>query len=357
MPLLPLLALALLSSSPTHATPVGEIHRVTTSPSAALRDQQHRPQILVTIWYPAADGTPEQPITIGPPGTPMFTIGSTASGPPFAGDAPGVKRPVILLSHGFGGSARMMGWFGIALARAGYVVVSVDHPGNNGRDPMTVAGAMLTWLRADDLQAALRLALIDPSVGPHIDTDRVGLAGFSAGGFTALVLGGARPAPQRLLAFCKANPDDGVCRPQVEFPVDAKQRDALLADPAYADAIRHAGNAPNIPHVKAIVVMAPAVIQGLDPASLKKLATPVSILLGDQDSVAPPDSNGKAAAALLPNARLDVLPGVGHYDFLATCTADGPADLCGAARHQTVAHMAAVAAAIRAFGEALKVQP
>ncbi|MES2057993.1 MAG: alpha/beta fold hydrolase [Pseudomonadota bacterium] len=354
---IPLLALALLSSSPTHATPVGEIHRVALNESATLRDQEHRPQILVTIWYPASDGTPEQPITIGPPGQPMFTIGATASGPAFAGDAPGVKRPVILLSHGFGGSARMMGWFGIELARAGYVVISVDHPGNNGRDPMTVAGALLTWLRASDLRAALGVALADPGVGPHIDTSRVGLAGFSAGGFTALVLGGARAAPQRLLAFCKTNPNDGVCKPQVEFSVDAKQRDALLADPAYADAIRHAGDDQTIPHVKAIVVMAPAVIQGLDPASLKTLATPVSIILGDQDVVAPPITNGKVAAALLPNARLEVLPGVGHYDFLANCTANGPANLCGLARHQSEAHQAALAAAIKTFGQALKAQP
>jgi predicted dienelactone hydrolase len=26
----------------------------------------------------------------------------------------------------------MMGWLGTALARAGYLVIAVDHPGNNG---------------------------------------------------------------------------------------------------------------------------------------------------------------------------------------------------------------------------------
>jgi predicted dienelactone hydrolase len=36
-----------------------------------------------------------------------------------------------------------MGWFGTALAEAGYIVVSVDHPGNNGIDEMTVRGAVL----------------------------------------------------------------------------------------------------------------------------------------------------------------------------------------------------------------------
>ena len=50
---------------------------------------------------------------------------------------------MILLSHGFGGTARIMGWLGIPLARAGYVVIAVDHPGDNAIDPITVAGAIL----------------------------------------------------------------------------------------------------------------------------------------------------------------------------------------------------------------------
>ncbi|MEW9572607.1 hypothetical protein ABQJ54_12680 [Rhodanobacter sp. Si-c] len=49
----------------------------------------------------------------------------------------------------------------------------------------------------------------------------------------------------------------------------------------------------------------------------------MSILLGDADPVAPPASNGKLAATLLPHAALKTLPGVGHYDFLADCTAQG----------------------------------
>ena len=45
---------------------------------------------------------------------------------PFATD--NIRQPVLLLSHGFGGTARIMGWFGIAMARAGYIVIAVDHP-------------------------------------------------------------------------------------------------------------------------------------------------------------------------------------------------------------------------------------
>jgi predicted dienelactone hydrolase len=97
------------------------------------------------------------------------------------------RRPVILLSHGYGGTARIMGWFGIALARNGCIVVAVDHPGNNGVDKMTVAGAVLSWDRPEDLRAALNAAENDQTIGPHVDLSRVGVTGFSAGGFTTLV--------------------------------------------------------------------------------------------------------------------------------------------------------------------------
>ena len=99
---------------------------------------------------------------------------------------------MILLSHGFGGTARIMAWFGTALARHGYVVIAVDHPGNNGRDPMTVGGAVLSWERPGDFATALDKVKSDPSLGQHLDLDRLGAAGFSAGGFTALVEAGAR---------------------------------------------------------------------------------------------------------------------------------------------------------------------
>lgn len=40
----------------------------------------------------------------------------------------------------------------------GDVVIAVDHPGTNGRDPMTMAGGLLVWDRAVDLRVALDTA-------------------------------------------------------------------------------------------------------------------------------------------------------------------------------------------------------
>jgi predicted dienelactone hydrolase len=345
-------AACLLFATPALANPVGEQHRITTTASASLRNADRTPQLHVTIWYPALPGTPETPLIIGPPDQPLFIAGSAAAGAPIAKS----RFPVLLLSHGFGGTARVMAWFGTALARDGYVVVAVDHPGNNAIDPMTGPGALLFWDRPDDLHAALLAVERDAVIGPHLDLSRLGATGFSAGGFTALAAGGTAVDHGHFLTFCTAHPDDGVCAPQHEFPVTAAQRVALLAAPGLQADIAHADGSHAVPGVRAVFALAPALIQAFDPASLAHLAIPVDIMLGDADRVARPATNGLVAAHTIPGAALQVLPGVGHYDFLATCTASGRDEIpiCNTKIPQAGTHAAAIAAATAFFDRTLK---
>ncbi|MFC5437194.1 alpha/beta hydrolase family protein [Rhodanobacter umsongensis] len=303
-----------------HAGAVGEIHRVAHTPSAALRDAQHSDALRITVWYPATAGAAETPLQVGPSGHPLFDAGRAAADAPFA---PG-RHPVILFSHGFGGSARIMAWFGTALARAGDVVIAVDHPGTNGRDPMTMAGGLLVWDRAVDLRVALDAVAADAQIGPHLDRQRLGVAGFSLGGFAALVSAGARVDIDHIIQFCRAHAADATCAAQAEAPDQSMAaREQALKTPAMAPLAKHAGDDYAIPGVRAVFMMAPGGIEALAPASLRALNTPTRILLGDADPVAPPASNGKLAATLLPHASLKVLHRVGHYDFLADCTTLG----------------------------------
>lgn len=333
--------------------PVGERHGVAHLASAAVRDAGQRDAVRYTVWYPATADARELPITIGPAEAPLFEVGRAAAD---AGIAPG-QLPTVLLSHGNGGSARMMGWFGTALARAGYLVIAVDHPGNNGVDAMTAAGSLLSWERAEDLKAALAAVQADPQLGPHVDAGRLGVAGFSAGGFTALVAAGARVDLAQLIAFCRAHPDDGVCRPQQESPdMTLEARIATAAAPALAPYMAASSADHRIPGVRAVFVMAPAIVQALTPAHLRALRQPLSILVGDADDVAPPVSNAEVLAALVPEAGLRVLADVGHYDFLAICTPAGQRampPLCSGTASRQATHAAAIAQAIHLFGEAL----
>ncbi|MDV9041440.1 alpha/beta fold hydrolase [Stenotrophomonas sp. RAC2] len=332
----------------------GERHGATTVASAAVRDAQHRDVLRYTVWYPAQAGSQEMALSIGPPDAPLFDVGRAAADAPLQGG----RLPTVMLSHGNGGSARMMGWLGTALARAGYLVIAVDHPGNNAADPMTLPGSMLSWLRADDLRAALAAVQADPVLGPHVDSDRLGVAGFSAGGYTALLAAGARPDLQRLLAFCRTHADDGVCLPQHEAATHTmKARLAAAASPALSPWIAHADDPRAIPRVRAVFLIAPAIVQAFAPEQLASLRQPVSIVLGEADTVAPPQTNGDVAQAAIPGAALQRLPDVGHYDFLAACTAVGVQrlpELCSSSVPKAGTHAQAVDAAVRFFAEALR---
>jgi predicted dienelactone hydrolase len=343
------------ASTSAIAGPIGEMHRTAVDPTASLRDAEHRDQLRITIWYPAATGAKEQALLIGPPGKALFNVGSIA---PQAAFASGVDRhSVLLLSHGFGGTARVMGWFGTAMAREGYIVVAVDHPGNNAIDKMTVAGAVLWWDRAEDLRIALDTIKHDPTIGPHLDLSRLGVAGFSAGGFTALVASDARVDVARFIHFCQVNPEDSVCGPQEEFVVTKQDAIDLFKRPEIAVEATHAGDDHAIPQIRATFVIAPALVQALDPASLAHMHVPVEIMLGDADHVALPATNGLIAAKMIPGAILKQLPDVGHDDFLATCTDLGRATLpgCKTKVPQDNTHQQAIQAATTFFDRQLSV--
>jgi predicted dienelactone hydrolase len=346
------LATALIAAGAALAATVGERHLIAHNPTAALRDDQHRDTVRVTVWYPAAADAKEVSLDLGPPGKPVFLVGSAAPDAPFADDQ---RRPVILFSHGFGGNARIMAWFTVPLARAGYVVIAVDHPGNNALDKMTIGGAIMFWDRPGDLAAALAAAKADPAIGPHLDLGRLGVAGFSAGGFTAIAATGAHVDTARLQAFCNATPNDGICKPQKEFPLSTDQMLAALKSPELAPEVARSGDDHSIPGVRAAFAIAPAIVQAFDPASLKADQAPVAIILGDADPVAPPDTNGRVAARALPHVVIKELPGVGHYDFLATCTPAGIAaiDICADKVPQDPTHQAAIAFALDFFGKHL----
>lgn len=333
---------------------VGETHGVAHTSSAAIRDAGHSDQVRYTVWYPAQPGIQQQPLEIGPPGAPLFVAGSSAVAAPVA---PG-RWPLLLLSHGNGGSARMMGWFGTALAQSGYVVVAVDHPGNNGVDAMTEAGSILVWNRADDLAAALAAVQADPVLAPHVDAGRLGLVGYSAGGFTALVAAGARPDMSRLAAFCKASPKDGVCMPQAENPeMTLERRMAAAATSELAPWIAKSAEDRRIPNVRAVFLMAPAIVQAFEPGELARLEAPLSVVVGEADAIAAPASNSKVIAEANDNVRLQVLPLVGHYDFLADCTELGRervGELCEVKADKQATHQAAIQLARSLFDSALR---
>jgi predicted dienelactone hydrolase len=353
--LLVALALAACASPAPTRHAAGEAERSAQSASAGLRSGRGDATLRMLVWYPA-EGS-ERAVTIGAPNQPLFVAGHVAAGAPWA-DLP--PRPLIVLSHGFGGVARQLTWLGSALARAGYVVAAVDHPGTEGRDGITPAGAYAPWERAGDVKLVLDSLLADPQLGPHIDRGRIGVAGFSLGGWTAALLAGARTDFARLRRFCTGAARDSICDPQREFPLDfVRQQAATLADARLAPlaAGEHANWRDT--RIRAAFLVAPALGQALDAASLRAVRIPLAVLAGAADTVTATATNGKVIADAVPGATLTVLPDVGHYDFLALCT---PAARAVAPHYceehprapRAATHAATIDAALRFFEQALR---
>ena len=328
----------------------GVAQRTFPEPSAAARRVDRRAELDATIWYPAIAGAHATEDVIGPPGAPYFDVGAMAQdAPPLPG-----HHPVVLLSHGFGGSAEIMGWLGAALARHGYVVISVDHPGNSYGD-MSVVGAVAWWERPRDLISALGDFARDPRFGRVMDTAQVGAAGFSMGGTTALALGGAVVSPANYDTYCAGHAAAEVCQPppeQASLPnVKIQQGIAMLGLTAEA---AHAGEGTALPDLRAVLAISPNV-QALDPTSLTRIHAPTVLVVGSADPVVPAADNAALAARAIPGAKLMLVPGAQHYTFLATCTPLGltAAPSCKAAPEQTAAHAAAIDAALALFGRTL----
>jgi predicted dienelactone hydrolase len=308
-----------------HRYKVGMVQRA-FSPSGAYYwrgAQTHA--LLTTIWYPAGSGADEQPQWLGNPQAPFAGLGKAA---PDAALAPAPARfPLIVLSHGTGGSAPMMAWLGTELAAHGYIAAAVNHPGNNGTETYTTQGFVMWWERAKDLSNVIDQMLADKTFGSRIDAKRIGAAGFSLGGYTMIEIAGGITQPSLFRDFCKSPQADGICVSPPEFPdlVEkfAQTEELAKDDPEMQASFRHASDSYRDPRVRAVFAIAPALGPAFRPDSLKKINIPVAIVAGDADTNVPVASSAQFFAKHIPHAQLTLLPGVGHYTFLAVCADQG----------------------------------
>lgn len=291
------------------------------------------PRPLITIvWYPAAaTATKEETIFGGPPEKEIFVPLTVAPG---AEVSPAARTyPLIVMSHGTGGSAMMLMWLGYYLASRGYIVAAVNHHGNTAAEPQPAPqGFLLYWERAKDLTSVLDKLLADPVFEKRIDRNRIGAAGFSLGGYTVISVAGGVFSSQEYEKFCRSPQRDFTCEPQDEFPDAPRLFNELKgSDPVVQESLRHAGDSYRDKRIKLVFAIAPALGSGFTKAGLSKVKIPVRIVLGQADKIAPLRTNAQRYANFIRGARLTVLPGeIGHYTFLAECNAHGKAavDVC-----------------------------
>jgi len=341
-------ALTLVALSPqqssSESTPVAGIVTRDYVDNSRTNWQRTGPRPLrTTIWYPYGSATARETIFAGPATEQLFVPVEVAPDAKLSDRSR--KYPLIVMSHGTGGSALMMMWLGSHLAANGYIVAAVNHHGNTAAEKvLTPQGFLLYWERATDLKLVIDALLRDPVFGERIDHGRIGAAGFSLGGYTVITAAGARFSQRAFDEFCASAERDFTCEPQNEFP-EAPARFALLrnSDPVVRESLRRSGASYQDRRIKAVFAIAPALGSGFTESGLRPVDVPVHIVVGDGDAITPPRTNAERYASLIRRARLTVLPGgVGHYTFLHECTPPGREllplcrDAAGVDRH--VAH-------------------
>lgn len=320
MKLLHLLMALLLASGLAFADDVqfkvGQAERM-VHPAAERHWRGSVGQALMTVvWYPTDRSGVEQPAPIGSPQVKLFV------GHPLVPHAPVAagRHPLIVMSHGTGGSAGSLDWIASALAEQGYIVVGVNHPGNNALEPLTAEGFLLWWERATDLSEALDAVLADPQFASHVDQDRIGALGFSLGGYTVLELAGARTDRQAFLQFCRSPAADATCHPP-EMDIPGVQKVAIdESSPDTLASLARSGNSFRDERIRAAFVMAPALGQAFRPIGLVDLTIPLAIVAGEADTIVPVASNASWFARHIPQTQYELVEGgAGHYVFINLC--------------------------------------
>jgi predicted dienelactone hydrolase len=196
----------------------------------------------IELWYPAKASNSEPvsyPVLLGP-----LKLTEIPSPLGAVRDAPlelrGAPHPVLLFSHGSGGMRTQSVYLTEHLASHGFVVAAPDHVGNTLAEEVNQSGLSLAEaarIRPLDishtLDALLERSASDPLLAGAADPDRVGVAGHSFGGYTALRLAGATVDVEALIAECSASAAM-LCagwQDVTEFPESARDARVIAALP------------------------------------------------------------------------------------------------------------------------------
>lgn len=321
------LAALFVGTARTSERPVGfQVARV-ESPSGP---------VAVALWYPTA-ATP-WPTT--------FVGGQLLD---VARDAPvaGRDRPVVLISHGNGGSALSHVDLAMALAGAGFVVAAPTHAGDNHADASRQGAAALYSQRTGQMRAVLDHVLARWAGAPHVDATRVGAFGFSAGGHTVLSLVGGTPDMARIATHCARTP---------EFVCTALRQ---AGSPLLAGA-DGAGVFAADPRIRAAAVAAPGLGFTFAGRGLSGVRVPVQLWSVGQDATVPFATNTRVVRdGLGARAELHAVPGATHVAFLAPCGLLRPPAVCADAPgfDRTAMHASMNADVVRFFNRQLAVAP
>lgn len=257
---------------------------VTPYPIVGYRELSMPDGRPISIWYPVKDSVEG---TFSNNSWDVFKIVKNQESPSFS--------PLIVISHGYQGNPHQLSWLVLFLTRAGYTVAGVEH-----QDLIDNKVHMNHWHRAEDVRFIIDVLLSEGKIDPK----RIGVAGFSLGGTTAVwVMGGRSTKLDSLI-------------PSVDF---ASPKDYELANQALPslDKEKMAQDWKD-PRIKAAFVMAPGWAWLFDEESLKKVQIPTYFIAAEEDSVLVTKNNAGFFSKWIPYSIYKPIKGkVDHFVFVS----------------------------------------
>ncbi|SFE47786.1 Predicted dienelactone hydrolase [Sulfitobacter brevis] len=234
----------------------------TTRANVAAPDAPPR-MLTLELWYPAVQGTKSgtRYDTLLRDGVTAVSYHGSACRDAAVAD---ISAPLVVLSHGFPGNRYLMSHLAESLAAKGFVVAAPDHAGSTYEDHQDF-GETLLHRPLDQRGVIDAVAGMSGDVARIADTSRVGVIGFSMGGYGALVLGGAGLSAAALV--------------HVRAPADgslARHRAGSASHTALQD-----------PRIKALIPIGPWGRGGgfWDAAGMAGLKVPTLLMAGTADEV------------------------------------------------------------------------
>jgi predicted dienelactone hydrolase len=275
-----------------------------------------------TVWYPA-DETTDAEATVTYPLVLVASVQGIAVRDANIADG---TFPVIVFSHGSGGSKVLGLWMTEHLASHGFIVIAMNHAGNDvqatldgeqdfatnyAQRPIDVLRA-IDWLEEQNQ--------VHPLLAGHIDTATVGVVGHSFGGYTALSAGGSQINMDALGSWCTMaqetdainnNIAEGVC-----FLLEIA--DDIAKSRGYSDVPSGAWDMTHNEAIQAVVALAP---WNGPILSHEQNDTPTLFIVGEADTVTPPERDAYMMYDAMTQAErwLISLALGDHYLFVDSC--------------------------------------
>ncbi|OCG08102.1 lipoprotein signal peptide [Gilliamella sp. wkB178] len=217
----------------------------------------------------------------------------------------GNKYPLIVFSHGYGGSWRNLSWLAYELTSQGYIVAAPNHPGTTflNRD---LKQATQLWQRPRDLSRTIDAISLDQDLASYIDMNKIAAVGHSLGGWTVIALAGGRFNTAQFKQDCMTHSKLKACQVVTELGLDNPELNMSMIDP----------------RIKAIITLDAGLVRGFTAESLQKIDIP-SLVIGagiDVGDMAVELESGYLQQFLTkPLSTYVVIPNAMHFSFIQEC--------------------------------------